>query len=53
MDREIVEQKLESLRRCLLRIEAKTPATAGMLAADFYLQLFTAASPPQTPQYCG
>jgi hypothetical protein len=37
MDREVVEQKLESLRRCLLRIEAKTPPTAEILAADYDL----------------
>lgn len=35
MDREVVEQKLESLRRCLHRIEAKCPTDAGALAVDF------------------
>ena len=38
MDREVVEQKLESLRRCLLRIETKCPADAATLAADIDLQ---------------
>ena len=38
MDREIVEQKLESLRRCLQRIETKCPADAATLVADFDLQ---------------
>lgn len=38
MDREIVEQKLESLRRCLQRITTKCPADAATLAADFDLQ---------------
>jgi uncharacterized protein YutE (UPF0331/DUF86 family) len=38
MDREVVEQKLESLRRCLLRVETKCPADALVLAADFDLQ---------------
>jgi uncharacterized protein YutE (UPF0331/DUF86 family) len=38
MDREVVEQKLESLRRCLLRIETKCPADAVTLAADIDLQ---------------
>ena len=38
MDREVVEQKLESLRRCLIRIETKCPADALVLAADFDLQ---------------
>lgn len=38
MDREVVEQKLESLRRCLRRIETKCPADAAMLVADIDLQ---------------
>ncbi len=38
MDREVVEQKLESLRRCLQRIETKCPENADTLAADFDLQ---------------
>ena len=38
MDREVVEQKLESLRRCLRRIETKCPADAATLAADIDLQ---------------
>lgn len=38
MDREVVEQKLESLRRCLLRIETKCPTDAATLAADMDLQ---------------
>jgi uncharacterized protein YutE (UPF0331/DUF86 family) len=38
MDREVVEQKLESLRRCLRRIETKCPTDAAKLAADIDLQ---------------
>jgi uncharacterized protein YutE (UPF0331/DUF86 family) len=38
MDREVVEQKLESLRRCLRRIETKCPKDAATLAADIDLQ---------------
>jgi len=38
MDREVVEQKLESLRRCLRRIEIKCPTDAATLAADIDLQ---------------
>ncbi|NNM79948.1 MAG: DUF86 domain-containing protein [Gallionella sp.] len=38
MDREVVEQKLESLRRCIRRIEAKCPAEAATLVADIDLQ---------------
>lgn len=38
MDRALTAQKLESLRRCLARIDAKRPATAAELAADADLQ---------------
>lgn len=38
MDREIVEQKLESLRRCIRRIRTKYPADNATLASDFDLQ---------------
>jgi uncharacterized protein YutE (UPF0331/DUF86 family) len=38
MDREVIEQKLESLRRCVRRIEAKCPTDAETLAADIDLQ---------------
>ena len=38
MDREVVEQKLESLRRCLRRIETKCPADVAALVVDLDLQ---------------
>jgi uncharacterized protein YutE (UPF0331/DUF86 family) len=38
MDREVVEQKLESLRRCLRRIETKCPMDAAMLVSDMDIQ---------------
>jgi uncharacterized protein YutE (UPF0331/DUF86 family) len=38
MDRSVVEQKLESLRRCVQRIETKCPADAAVLIADIDLQ---------------
>jgi hypothetical protein len=34
MDRQVIDQKLESLRRCLQRIEAKCPAQAEALLTD-------------------
>lgn len=34
MDRQVVEQKLESLRRCLLRLDSKCPVDAEALASD-------------------
>ncbi len=38
MDRTVVERKLEVLRRCVLRLRAKRPASAAQLAADADLQ---------------
>ena len=38
MDREVVEQKLESLRRCLRRIETKCPVESSTLITDIDLQ---------------
>ncbi len=38
MDRNLVEAKLESLRRCVERIAAKTPSTADQLAQNPDLQ---------------
>lgn len=38
MDWPVIEQKLESLRRCLSRIRSKQPFTAEQLATDFDLQ---------------
>ncbi|MFI4940372.1 MAG: DUF86 domain-containing protein [Burkholderiales bacterium] len=38
MDREIIEQKLESLRRCLQRIRTKCPSDPETLGADIDLQ---------------
>lgn len=34
MDREVIEQKIESLRRCVERVRQKTPVTATALAND-------------------
>ncbi len=38
MDRDVIEQKLESLRRCLHRVQSKCPNDPAALAADFDLQ---------------
>lgn len=35
MDKQIVDQKLESLRRCIERIQEKQPVTAKELTKDF------------------
>lgn len=52
MDREIVEQKLESLRRCVQRIEAKTPVEATVLAADFDMQDIVSLNLSRAVQLC-
>ncbi len=38
MDRHLIEEKLEALRKCLGRIEGKRPASAKTLATDLDLQ---------------
>ena len=52
MDQEVVEQKLESLRRCLLRIETKCPADAETLVADFDLQDIVSLNLTRAVQLC-
>ena len=52
MDREVVEQKLESLRRCVLRIESKCPADAQTLATDFDLQDIVSLNLSRAVQLC-
>ena len=34
MDRVVLEQKLESLRRCIAKVQSKRPATLEALVAD-------------------
>jgi uncharacterized protein YutE (UPF0331/DUF86 family) len=38
MDRDVVLNKLESLRRCIKRIEDKTPSSVDLLVKDYDLQ---------------
>ena len=38
MDRQVIDQKLESLRRCLARIQDKPPIEATELQNNFDLQ---------------
>lgn len=38
MDRAIISQKLESLRRCIARLESRRPSSAEQLKADLDLQ---------------
>jgi uncharacterized protein YutE (UPF0331/DUF86 family) len=52
MDREVVEQKLETLRRCLQRIQSKCPADAELLAADLDLQDIVSLNLSRAVQLC-
>jgi uncharacterized protein YutE (UPF0331/DUF86 family) len=52
MDREVVEQKLESLRRCLRRIEYKCPSEAQTLIEDIDLQDILALNLSRAVQIC-
>lgn len=52
MDREVVAQKLESLRRCLQRIKTKCPVDPDTLAADFDLQDIVSLNLSRAIQLC-
>lgn len=52
MDNELIEQKLESLRRCLQRIQEKCPSSAEVLATDFDLQDIVAINLTRAIQLC-
>ena len=52
MDREVIEQKLESLRHCLQRIQEKCPSSAEILAKDFDMQDIVALNLTRAIQLC-
>jgi len=52
MDREVVAQKLESLRRCVARIQTHTPPDAQSLATDFDLQDILSLNMTRAVQLC-
>jgi len=52
MDQSVVEQKLESLRRCVQRIESRCPQTADALAADVDLQDIISLNLSRAVQLC-
>ena len=52
MDREVVEQKLESLRRCLQRIKEKCPPSADILARDLDAQDILSLNLSRAVQLC-
>ena len=52
MDREVIEQKLESLRRCVQRIRDKAPFDAEKLAQDYDLQDIISLNLSRAVQLC-
>ena len=52
MDREVIDQKLESLRHCLQRIHEKCPPTAEILAKDFDSQDILTLNLSRAVQIC-
>lgn len=52
MDREVIEQKLESLRHCLQRVAAKCPPDAEALGHDTDLQDIIALNLTRAVQLC-
>ena len=52
MDNELIEQRLESLRRCLRRIQEKCPSSAQVLAADPDSQDIVALNLTRAVQLC-
>lgn len=52
MDRAVIEAKLESLRRCLMRIQGKCPAAPEVLAKDADAQDILALNLSRAVQLC-
>lgn len=52
MDREVIEQKLESLRRCLQRVTEKCPLDPTTLARDLDLQDIVTLNLTRAIQLC-
>lgn len=52
MDKDVVLNKLESLRRCLQRVEEKTPASVDRLVEDYDLQDIISVNLERSIQTC-
>ena len=52
MDADVIAAKLESLRRCIARVEARCPASAAALAKDFDAQDIVALNLSRAVQLC-
>src|SRR5215467_1765836 len=53
MDRDVLNRKLESLRRCITRIESKRPIRPEVLRVDYDLQDISARNLERAVQTCG
>lgn len=52
MDRDVVLNKLENLRRCIQRVEKKTPVSADLLVDDYDLQDIISVNLERAIQTC-
>jgi len=52
MDKDVVLNKLESLRRCLQRVQDKTPASVDLLVEDYDLQDILSVNLERAIQTC-
>ncbi len=52
MDSDVIANKLESLRRCITRLRAKTPASADVLSADLDTQDIVCLNLERAVQVC-
>ena len=52
MDRQVIEQKIEALRRCILRVREKCPATADGLHRDIDAQDIVSLNLTRAVQWC-
>lgn len=52
MDKDVILNKLESLRRCIQRIEDKTPESVDLLVEDFDLQDIISVNLERAIQTC-
>ncbi len=52
MDREVILEKLEALRRCIRRVESKRPNIAATLVADLDLQDIITLNLTRAVQLC-
>jgi uncharacterized protein YutE (UPF0331/DUF86 family) len=52
VDRDVIEQKIESLRRCVARVHQKCPATADALANDVDAQDILTLNLTRAVQLC-